>query len=428
MSHLRRVTLALLALCPFSALAQAKYPVDKIRITGGAPYTDAEILSIAQFKPGDVLTKDTIAGPAQHLLDTGMFDSAEMELTGPGSRTAHLELKPTPLNTLLPASFQNFVWWTPEELAEEIHKRLPLYRGVCSDAGNLPDLIQTALEQMLAEKGIQATTSHTIVEPTTDHPQRVVNFKIDSPSIHLASVDITGAPPALAAAMQQLTSRPARILFNEGLSGITTRQVLLIPALNAGYLTADLNGVQRSITVSPTGIGVAYSAHLIVGAPYKVAGIAWQPTPLYSAADFSKEALLHSGDPASADPLRKTEAKIIMAYRAHGYLDAYIAPAPTLDDTAHTVTYALSVVPGDQYRLKSVTPLNLSPEAQKEFDTGWLMKPNDIYNETYIAKFINNNTALRGLATYSASFQASADPQTHLVDLTITFVPSSNKR
>ena len=37
--------------------------------------------------------------------------------------------------------------------------------------------------------------------------------------------------------------------------------------------------------------------------------------------------------------------------------------------------------------------------------------------------FITNNSALKHLAGYTASFQAVGDPATHLVDLTITFVP-----
>jgi len=346
-----------------------------------------------------------------------------MELTGPGSRTAHLELKPTPLDKLLPASFENYVWWTPQELTEAIHTHIPLFRGVCSDAGNLPDLIQTALEQMLAGKGIQASTSHTLVEPTTEHPRRVVNFKIESPPIRLASLDITGAPAALAAAMQQLALHATRIPFNEGLTGVTTQQVLLMPAQNVGYLAAELSNVQRSVSSSPSGIAVAYNAHLDAGEPYKVAGIAWQPTPVYSADDFSKDALLHPGDIASGEALHKTEAKIVAAYRSQGYIDAYITPNSALDAAAHTVTYALQAVPGEVYRLKTVTPLNLTPEAQEEFDANWRMKPNDVYNESYVAHFITNNSALKHLAGYTASFQAVGDPATHLVDLTITFAP-----
>jgi len=424
----RVLSAALVLSLSLSAFAKgAQYPVAKVTITGGASYSDAEILSIAALKPGDVLTMETIAGPAQRLLDTGMFDSAEMELIGPGNRTAHLSLKPVPMDKLLPASFENFVWWTPEELSEAIHAKLPLYRGVCSDAGNLPDLIQAALEQMLAEKGVQATTSHTIVEPTTEQPRRVVNFRIQSPRVRVAGVRLAGTPTELAAAVQQASQHATKMGFNEGLRGITTEQVLLQPVLDAGYLTAALEDVQRTVTTGGEGVGVEYSARLVAGEPYKVGSITWDATPVYGAAAFDKDAELHAGDLASATPLRKTEARIVAAYRAQGYIDAYVTGSPKLDSAAHTVAYALKVVPGEVYRLKSVTPLNLTPAAQQDFETAWRMKPNDVYNEMYVANFITNNSALKHLSVYSASFKAIGDPQTHLVDLTITFVPGSGR-
>jgi outer membrane protein insertion porin family len=86
------------------------------------------------------------------------------------------------------------------------------------------------------------------------------------------------------------------------------------------------------------------------------------------------------------------------------------------------VTYSLQVTPGEIYHLKSVTPLNLSTAAQKDFDFGWLLKPGAAYDPLYTANFLTNNTALRNLAGYTASFQAAADSQTHLVELTINFI------
>jgi len=419
-----RVLPAALLLSPSTfATAQAKYPIDKIRITGGAPYADAEILSTASFQPGQVLTRDTLAGPAQHLLDTGLFDSAEMSLGGPGNRTALLSLKPTPLNTLLPASFENFVWWSPQELTESIHKNVPLYRGVCSDAGNLPDIIQAALQTMLSDKGINATVSHTIVEPSTTHPHRVINFAIDTPGVRITSVHLSGVPQPLAAAIQQTTNRLADAPYNEGLSGTTTSEALLQAAYDAGYINATLQDIQRTIVPSASGIGISYSARLDAGEAYQVKSIAWEPTAVYSADDFARDT---AKKPAATSPTRTLEfdeALIAAAYHAHGYIDAYVDPSPALDEAAHTVSYSLRVVPGDQYHFKSVTALNLTPQAQAEFDRGWTMKPNDIYNENYVAKFINNNTALRRLARYSGTFQAIGDPQTHMVDVTITFLP-----
>jgi len=421
----RVLTAALVVSASLAAFpAHAQYSISKINITGAAPYTDSEILSIAGLQSGQLLTHDSLANAAQHLLDTGVFDDAQISLSGQGkARTVLLELKPTPLAKLLPGSFANFVWSTPEELAAAIHTRVPLYHGAFSDAGNLPDLVQTALQQILADKGITATLSHAIVEPTTQHPQRVVNFTINQPSIRIASINITGAPTALAPALQQMVTRLSGRGYNEGLTGLTTEEALLFPEQNAGYAAARLINIQRTPAPSAHGIGVAYTATLVAGDLYKVAAYTWTPTPVYSAADFAKDTKLHPGDLASETALRMTEAKILATYHSQGYLDAYFTRSPTFDDATHTVSYALQAVPGDQYHLHTVTPQNLSPIAQQEFDKAWRMKVGDVYNETYISSFLNNNTAMQHLATYSASFQASADPLTHLVDLTITFAP-----
>ena len=66
-------------------------------------------------------------------------------------------------------------------------------------------------------------------------------------------------------------------------------------------------------------------------------------------------------------------------------------------------------------------------EAQQEFITAWQMMPGDIYNPGYVADFIHNNTALPHLRTYAGTFRAEADPQTHLVNLTVTFFPSNGR-
>jgi outer membrane protein assembly factor BamA len=424
MPSLRRVFLpAFILVSALSAHAQ-KYPINKITIKGSAPYTDDEILAIAQFKPGDVMTVDTLANPAQHLLDTGMFDSAEMSLGGPGNRTAILDLKPAPLDKLLPASFENFVWWTPEELREELHKRVPIYRGVCSDAGNLPDLIQAALEQMVSEKSVQVITSHTIVEPTTDHPQRVVDFRILKPAVSFATINITGAPPALDTMMQKTTAQVAKSRYNEGLIGLTTEDVLLQPVRESGYITASLTNMQRNVTVSPTAITVAYSAQLVSGEPYKVSTITWDPTPIYTADAFNKDAKLHANDIASTKLLRETEAKPLAAYRAQGYIDAYIDPAPKLDDATHTVAYALHVIPGEVYRVNKISSHGLSPDAQQEFDTNWRMKSGDVYDESYVVHFLANINSYKHLTFYAGGFRSIGDPETRLVDITIDFFPA----
>jgi outer membrane protein insertion porin family len=68
-----------------------------------------------------------------------------------------------------------------------------------------------------------------------------------------------------------------------------------------------------------------------------------------------------------------------------------------------------------------VTANNLDPAARADFNRGFLMKAGDLYNPEYLAGFLKNNTALRALDGYSFTFKAYADPNTHTVDLVLTF-------
>ena len=220
-------------------------------------------------------------------------------------------------------------------------------------------------------------------------------------------------------------NRAVRVPFNEGLSGINIDDLLLPPARNFGYITARLDNISRTLATTDRGVAVTYTARILSGDAYKVASFHWDPTPVYTAADFQRDAKLRPGDVASVYLLNQSDALITAAYLAKGYMDVIVLAPPVIDDTTHTVSYTPKVTSGEIYHLKSVTPLNLSPDALKEFNAGWKMKPGDVYNDSYVSGFIQANTALQHLAKYSASFQASADPQTHLVDLTITFVPAA---
>jgi outer membrane protein insertion porin family len=102
-------------------------------------------------------------------------------------------------------------------------------------------------------------------------------------------------------------------------------------------------------------------------------------------------------------------------------MDVIVKATPTADSATHQVAYAVSVMPGEQYRIHELTANNLSDAARTDFDRGFLMKAGELYNPEYATKFLKNNTALRALEGYSASFKAYADTNTHTVDLVITF-------
>jgi len=426
MRLLHRALATLLLLAPLTA--QAQYSIASVTYKHAGPYTTPELAAVSGLEAGQLLTQNSLGNAAQHLLDTGLFSDATIDYTGTGMRRGLVvDLKPIPLDKLLPASFENFVWFTPEELTAGIHAHVPLYRGVASDAGTLPDDIQAALQQMLAAKGITATLSHEIIEPTNTHPQLTVNFKVDSPRIVLAKADITGIPEALQPDTLKLLHRLEGARYNEGLTGFTVEDLVLMPAHTAGYLNAKLQDVQRTLAPTATGLAVTYTATLVPGEAYKVSTVTWTPTPIYSAADFTRDTKLHPGDPASDDALRHTEAGISRAYLRQGYIDVYVLPNPVTDATAHTVAYTFTAVPGAVYSLHTLTVNGLPDSARTLFQSNWPMKPGDPYSDLAVADYLTKYVAQPIFREYNAGFKAAGNPETHQVDLTLTFIPNGSK-
>jgi outer membrane protein assembly factor BamA len=422
-----RALATLLLLAPFAA-AHAQYSIATLTFQHPGPYTRAELLAASGLEPGQALMHDSLGNAAQRLLNTGLFSDATIDYTSTGkARDIVVGLKPIPLDKLLPASFENFVWFTPAELTAGIHAHVPLYRGVASDAGTLPDDIQSALQQMLAAKGITATLSHAIIEPTNLHPQLTVNFKVDSPKILLAQTNITGIPDALQPDTLQILHRTQGGPYNEGLTGITVEDIVLIPAHTAGYLNAKLQDVQRALAPTSNGIAVTYTATLVPGDTYNISTITWTPTPVYSAADFTRDAELHPGDPASDSSLRHTEAAISRAYLRHGYMDVYVLPHPILDAATHTVAYTFDAVPGAIYHLHAVSVTGLPAHELSLFQAGWPMKPDDPYCDLTVSDYLARYVAQPVFRQYDAGFKAIGNPDTHLVDRTLTFTPNGNK-
>ena len=197
--------------------------------------------------------------------------------------------------------------------------------------------------------------------------------------------------------------------------------------LDAGYVQASLSGVTITLTLSGDTASVILSASLDPGNIYHVSGIAFTGAPLLSSDAFAATEKLHPGEIASRALLIETLAPLDAVYRKQGYMDVIVQAVPDANPATHQVAYSVSVKPGEQYRVREVTANNLDPAARADFDRGFLMKTGELYNPQYITSFLKKNTALQALANYSGTYKAYADPNTHTVDLVLTFFRGGTK-
>jgi len=417
-----RIACALVCLAATPTLAQ--YTLKKIVFDGvTTPYTQAALEAASGLKPGDQATNDTLQQAAQRLSDTGAFGDLQVTFDGP-AKAISIIFKITPLDPShhLSATYDNFIWFTPEELEAGLRARVPLFAPILPESGNLQDAVQTALADMLKEKGVTATLTHDIYEPSALRPVRIVAYRVKTPAIRLRTVNLTGISPEFAAPLREIEAKIAGRPFSEGLENITTAEMLLAPYLKAGYLNAHLTGRTLTPTISsPDRIEVDLAAAVDAEAPFHVGDIVWAGSPQMSSQAFTAASPLHTGDLTNPTTLAKSVDLLAAAYRKQGYADVLVSPKPSLDTTANRVSYTFSVVPGEIYRIRSLTPLNLTSAQQSDFNRGWTLKAGDVFNSEYITSFLQQNTALRSFDGYSATFKAIRDPESHLVDVTVTF-------
>src|SRR6185369_2999304 len=80
-----------------------------------------------------------------------------------------------------PVVFDNFIWFSDEELAAAIKREVPSFNGSAPDIGNTNEAIKTALQNLLAERKLPGEVEYNLTEH--EHLFRVtgVPMKICTP-------------------------------------------------------------------------------------------------------------------------------------------------------------------------------------------------------------------------------------------------------
>jgi outer membrane protein assembly factor BamA len=180
-SRFTRLLAACLCLFTFPVSAQ-QFTAKSVVIDGTTPYSQADLRAAANLRPGVSFTQDSLQKTSQDLQDTGAFAGVQASVDGPPqAMTITLHVQARNPSQMLEVTFVNFPW-PPDELAAELHKRVPLFNGTLPEAGNLQATTTAALQKMLAEKQITTSIATHVLDATPGHAGRTLEFRIDSPT------------------------------------------------------------------------------------------------------------------------------------------------------------------------------------------------------------------------------------------------------
>ena len=367
-----------------------------LKVTGTTRYTDKEMLAASGLQIGQLAADGDFKEAVQRLGNSGLFTGVIYSYTSSAAgMKLELQLSDIDDSKLVPAHFDNFVWFTDGELVKELQKRVPLFKLLLPITGNLPDRVSEALQSILSDKRYPGRVDYLREGDEAGGSLHGIDYHVEEVGIGIRSVEFPGASPdqvaLLTAAAHSLTGAEYRRS-----SGAAVAKFDLLPVyLQRGYLKAAFAPSDARVLSQAPASDAQERAEIEVGAIipvtpgkiYTTSGVAWKGNAALSTAEIAPLIHLPVGEPADAVRLLHDLENVSRLYRSRGYMTAQMKPDPQFDNDKNTVRYDLSIVEGDLYKMGELEILGLDTQTTAHVRAAWTLRQGQPYNADYPNKF-----------------------------------------
>jgi len=417
--------LVFVALAPLARAAQdqpATARLEAVQVTGSSRFTSEQIVAATSLRVGAQAGHDDFQHAADDLAKTGRFSSVQYRYatTDAGVRV-EFQVSDAPA---VPVWFDNFPWFTDDELISVLKKSVPLFDGTAPEGGSVLDAISDAVQGQLISRGVRAPVSHVLTTvPGTD--DRIQQFRIEDSGLGLASVEFgdvlaqndRGIHTRLSDVVGQQYSRAAIILFEfEQVRPVYySHGFLRVKFGPPAARIVDSGGNPRVAIVAPVDPGPAFTWHPPT----------WSGNSVFGMLELSTLIPLHDGDIADGMKIERGWQAVRDSYAERGYLDVNLVPTPHFDESAKTITYAVSIAEGPQFHMGKLVLTGLSLEGERRIRAAWKIQPGVVFDRAVYENFVVNGIkeAFSGLPFHYEKVGRflQEDPKNATVDVLLDF-------
>lgn len=415
-----------------SAAAAGKLIV--LTVTGTARYTDKEILVASGLVIGQSAADGDFKEAVQHLGDTGMFNGVVYSYTSSDAGIKlDLQLTDADKSKLIPARFENLVWFTDDELLSALQRRVPLFKQQLPIKGNLPDRVSEALQAMLSEKQFPGRVNYLRIGEEADRAVTAIDYRVEEIDIRVRGIEFPGASPEQSALLTSAARRLKGAPYDRSAIAEVATLDLLPVYLRRGYLKAEFGPSNAHVTPTPaadaqtaTALQTELQVDAIIpvtpGKIYSTSAVDWKGNSAVTNAELAPRLHLPAGKPADAVLLLRDIENIRKLYRSRGYMSVQIKPEAQFDDEKSTVHYDLSMVEGDLYRMGELEIVGLDKQARARVQAAWTLQEGQPYNADYPGKFVEDSRRLLPSgAQWDITVHETPDAKDKTVDVEIHF-------
>jgi outer membrane protein assembly factor BamA len=370
------------AVCPMSTQTPdtATATLREVRVGGQKHLSEAQIAALTGLVAGSQVGRADLQAAADKLSKTGLFDKVtyNFETRTGVIVTYHVEESPR-----IPAYFDNIPWFADSELADAMRKKLPYFDGTLPQAGGAVEDAADAIKELIASHGLQVTVEHQVTgNPMGDGTVQL--FKVEGPALHIAKLEFSDSSLLASKAVQQhlteIVGKPYSrmtidLFLTEAIRPVYLRKGCLHPKLGPPEIRLTGNPNQKLPEEVPVFVPID------PGPVYHWKEVHWIGNVTVSEFTLNGDLGLKPGDVADGMQIEAGWDRVREDFGHHGYLDAKVDAGPSFDESAHTVSYSVTIHEGPQYRFGKMVLTGLSPAAEKKLHAAWPIPQGEIFDK-----------------------------------------------
>lgn len=394
-----------------------------IEVSGLERYTREQVLAASGLQLGQLVDIPAIDEAANRLMSSGLFKKLSYRFRSAGNQVT-VTFQVEEARETVPVVFDNFVWFSDQELLEAVRREIPTFDGTAPESGDMPDNIKKALQQLLNDRKIQGHVEYFPATNASGKNARYL-FSVKGVKIPICALLFPGAQDV----KESDLLKASKSLFEQSYSReeVQTFAVYnLIPIYRQrGHLRASfLEPVVKPQSDAECLNGVHVTMQVDEGSIYTWDKAEWSGNVALSAQELSNAIGIKTGERADGLKIDKAPHFVSEAYGKKGYIEARVAGVPEFDDANRRVSYRYNVTEGPQYRMGTLEINGLPEDLTQKLKESWQLKTSDLFDASYYDKFMKKALVeinAHGLRPQNISVKNKANPDNRTVSVVIDF-------
>ena len=380
----------------YDRLPASNRQLSSVKVTGSKHYSEADIIAASGLQLGTTVTEDDFKKAARRLGDIGVFTDIAFSYSYSPSKGTQLTLQVTDADKFVPVRFEDFVWFSDEELLKRIKERAPMFNGELPLSGNLPDRVSDVLQALLVENSIPGNVEYERAGKANGPLDSIV-YRVSDVVIQIRNVEFSGAGEAELPALKEAAKRVFdREYARSVLSALVEHQ--LLPVYYArGYLKAAFGEPQAKVVKKPSensGEGIRNLTIVDVvypvtpGQQYKIKALQWSGNKEFPTETLQKMVRAQPGEIANMVRIGDNLKDVQKLYGSRGFVTATIKADPEFDDASGTALIHLDVKEGYVYHMGELEFRGIDNSLTAKLRNAWKIRPGDVYDSTYLSEYL----------------------------------------